>query len=70
MSASPERVSRKQQDAAEMAAAAQASAESARYGRLEQRVRRIINGLFMVMATLWLIGLAVIVGWGWLQWHR
>jgi cell division septal protein FtsQ len=70
VSAEPERVSRQQQDAADMAAAAQASAETSRFERLEQRVRRIIHGLFMVMATLWLAGLAVIMVWEFTQWHR
>lgn len=68
MSAAPERVSRKQQDAAEAAAAAQASAETARYERLEQRVRRVVNAMFWLLATLWLAALAVI--WEFTQWHR
>jgi fatty acid desaturase len=70
LSAVHSRISRKEQDAAERAAAAQASAESARYERLEQRVRRTVNTLFWLMATLWMAGLAVILGWEWLQWHR
>jgi fatty acid desaturase len=69
MSAAPQRVSRSAQDAAEMAQAAQASAESARYERLEQRVRRTINALFWTLATLWLAGLAVILGWQWGHWR-
>lgn len=65
-----ERISRSARDAAERAEAAQASAETARYERLEQRVRRTINALFWVLATLWLAALAVILGWEWLHWHR
>jgi fatty acid desaturase len=64
------RISRKDHEAAEAAAAAQASAETARYERLEQRVRRTINTMFWIAATLWIAGLGVIVGWEWLQWHR
>lgn len=70
MSAAPERVSRQQQDAAERAQAAQMAAQTARFARLEQHVRRTVNGLFMLMAALWLIALAVIVGWEFTQWHR
>jgi len=70
VSAAPQRVSRSAQDAAEQAQAAQASAESARFERLEQRVRRTIHALFWILATLWLIGLAVILGWEWLHWPR
>lgn len=70
MSAVHSRISRKQQDAAEAAASAQASAETARYERLEQRVRRTVNAMFWIAAVLWMAGLAVIVSWEWLQWHR
>lgn len=70
MSAVHTRTSRREQEAAEMAAAAQAAAETARYERLEQRVRRTINMLFWIAATLWLAGLAVIVVWEFTQWHR
>lgn len=70
MSAVHSRISRKEQEAAEMAAAAQASAESARYERLEQRVRRTVHGLFWAVAVLWLAGLAVIMVWEFTQWHR
>lgn len=70
MSADPERISRSARDAAEMAQAAQAVAETARYARLEQRVRRIINGLFWAMATLWTVALAAIAVWEVTRWHR
>jgi hypothetical protein len=55
-----ERISRRARDAAEMAEAAQAAAESARFNRLEQRVRRAVNGLFWMLATLWMAGLGLI----------
>lgn len=64
-----ERISRLAQEAAERAEAAQASAESARFERLEQRVRRTINALFWVLATLWLGALAVVAVWEFTQWH-
>jgi fatty acid desaturase len=61
-----QRVSRTAQDATERAAAAQASAETARFERLEQRVRRTIHGLFWILGALWMAGLTVIavVKWG------
>jgi cell division septal protein FtsQ len=68
MSADPERGNRSA--AAEMAEAAQAAATSSRFERLEQRARRIINGLFWLLATLWLGALAVIAVWEFMQWHR
>jgi hypothetical protein len=70
MSAAPERVSRKEPDAAEMAAAAQAAAGHARYERLERRIQRCVHGLFWVLAVLWLAALVVISAWEWLRWHR
>jgi hypothetical protein len=64
--AQQQRLSRREQDAADRAAAAQASAETARYARLEQRVRRTVNALFWVIGGLWMAGIAVIaaVKWG------
>lgn len=72
MSANPahERISRRARDAADLAQAAQAAAESARYERLEQRVRRTINAMFWILASLWTAALAVIAVWEFTRWHR
>jgi hypothetical protein len=60
------RVSRAAQHAAEIAAAAQERARMARIERLERDVGRAINSLGAVMATLWLIGLGVVLAWEYL----
>lgn len=72
MSADPERerISRRARDAAEMAEAAQAAARTARFERLEQRVRRVVNALFWVLATLWTSALVVVAVWEFTRWHR
>lgn len=57
------RVNRTAQDAADRAEAAQAAAETARYERMEGRIRRTIHALFLVMASLWLTGVATILLW-------
>jgi hypothetical protein len=55
------RLSRAQQDAAALAAEAQEQARLARLEAGEMRVHRAVQALGVVMAALWLIGLAVIV---------
>jgi hypothetical protein len=55
------RLSRAQQDAATLAAEVQERARMARIEAAEMRVHRAVQALGVVMAALWLIGLAVIV---------
>jgi hypothetical protein len=60
------RRSRADQRAAELAAAAQESADQARIERLENRVYGVLRALGWLTATLWLVGLAVLLGWRYL----
>jgi hypothetical protein len=55
------RLSRAHQDAATLAAEVQERARMARIEAAEMRVHRTVQALGVVMAALWLIGLAVIV---------
>jgi formate/nitrite transporter FocA (FNT family) len=55
------RLSRAQQDAAALAAEAQEQARMARIEAAEMRVHRAVQALGVVMAALWLIGLAVLL---------
>jgi hypothetical protein len=55
------RLSRAQQDAATLAAEVQERARMARIEAAEMRVHRAVQALGVVMAALWLIGLAVLL---------
>lgn len=60
------RRSRADQRAAELAAAAQENARLALIERLENRIYRALRVLGWLMASLWLLGLLVILGWRYL----
>lgn len=60
------RRSRLARDAAEVARDAQEAAHHARIERLENRVFRTMRVLGWLTATLWLVGLVVILGWRYL----
>jgi hypothetical protein len=55
------RLSRAQQDAADRAAEVQERARLARIEAAEMRVHRAVQALGVMLAALWLIGLAVII---------
>jgi len=55
------RLSRAQQDAADRAAEVQERARLARIEAAEMRVHRTLQALGVMLAALWLIGLAVII---------